>query len=171
MEISLTGPSQATVWVGERKGSLEIISVNKGIQNGIYFICKCDCGNTTKIYQRNWIKRYNASCGCKHLEYCILNQKIKHDENAKIIDKYGYIKICLNGTLQSEHRFVMEQHLGRKLRKGESVHHKNGIRDDNRIDNLELWSKSHPCGQRVIDKINWAKQILNQYIEEENKLI
>ena len=69
-----------------------------------------------------------------------------------------------------EHRYVMSEHLGRRLRKKENVHHINGVKDDNRIENLELWVSSQPSGQRVIDKIAWAEEILETYGPERGRL-
>ena len=57
----------------------------------------------------------------------------------------------------------MEQHLGRRLRRYEEVHHLNGDRSDNRLENLELWSTRQPKGQRVEDKVAWAKELLALY--------
>lgn len=62
-----------------------------------------------------------------------------------------------------EHTFIMSEHIGRPLEDHENVHHINGVRDDNRLENLELWSKSQPAGQRVEDKVAWAIELLKLY--------
>lgn len=88
------------------------------------------------------------------------------------LDKVGYVQIRTvsgngaKGKYTYEHRLVMENVLGRSLVKGETVHHKNGIRNDNRPENLELWSEAQPYGQRVEDKVAYAIEILEQYAPE-----
>ncbi|WP_404433291.1 HNH endonuclease [Microbacterium lacus] len=58
---------------------------------------------------------------------------------------------------------VIAEQLGRPLLPSENVHHRNGDRADNRLENLELWSTTQPSGQRVEDKVEWAVELLRLY--------
>lgn len=110
----------------------------------------------------------------KHYEQSLRRpdfEQVKHRRPAgRGEDRNGYIVILdpdRPGKKIREHRLVMARHIGRRLLPHETVHHKNGVRDDNRIENLELWSKSQPSGQRWQDKLAWAREIVALYGEWE----
>lgn len=90
------------------------------------------------------------------------------------LDPAGYVvrSVSIDGAprLELQHRLVVEEHMGRTLLKHENVHHLNGNRADNRIENLELWSTSQPPGQRVVDKLDWARGIIALYGPDEDEL-
>jgi len=84
-------------------------------------------------------------------------------------DNQGYRRIRVpDGRRIMEHVYVMEQQLGRRLEPGENIHHRNGIKTDNRIENLELWVTMQPTGQRLEDLIAF---VVEHYPDEVRKAL
>jgi hypothetical protein len=82
--------------------------------------------------------------------------RLKAERGAGSVDpKRGYRYLTVDGRRVAEHRHVMEQMLGRPLEPWETPHHRNGQRADNRPENLELWVKPQPAGQRLEDLITF----------------
>jgi hypothetical protein len=136
--------------------------------------CK-DCRRAAiKAYQRknDYASSYTncPECGGKKARYsprCRKCSAPKADDRGYLWGKNraGYIRSTNrpDGKEVLQHRVIFEEFLGRPLKNSENIHHINGVRDDNRLENLELWSTAQPSGQRVDDKIAWCIEFLASY--------
>jgi hypothetical protein len=116
--------------------------------------CSYACSRVTGPDHPNWKGGRNVKRGYK---------EITVEASDPLFDGMGYL--LGTGGMRSlpEHRAAMARFLGRPLRRSEEVHHLNGVKDDNRLENLELWTKSQPAGGRVEDKLTWAREIVALY--------
>lgn len=133
------------------------------------WLFKCDCGNEINL-KRVQVTKNNPtkSCGCLRKEKLSNLSTGKNHYNWKngegSINGKGYREFR-HGELRGVrvHRYVYEQHYGIKLTPNQNIHHINGDRLDNRIENLELWDTTQPCGQRVEDKIKFYFELVEKY--------
>lgn len=150
--------------IGQKFGRLTVIDRHIDEKSNTRWLCLCECGKTTVAVSGNLQRGKHKSCGCWRAGPTNYKHKDRTYSNGyALILQPNHPRANKHTGRVREHIVIMEEILDRSLMSHEEVHHKNGIRDDNRPENLELWTKSQPAGTRVEDKIEWAIQILKTY--------
>lgn len=166
---------------GQRFGRLIAMKESGKNKKGgnFYWECQCDCGKIKRVMGNNLTRGHTRSCGCFHLERAT---EMNTGSNSKVWKggrrmSHGYVLLLIHEHPNAdfhgyvfEHRLVMETHLNRLLTRDETIHHRNGNRADNRIENLELrLNNTHPPGQSIQDLIPYWKNMLKRYAPHELK--
>ena len=164
MLVNLSGQTFGRWTVLDRDGS--------GSHREAYWVCRCACGKEKAVQGKSLRRGDSESCGCLRRELTLKRVGIhspgwrggraKSSTGYMLVQAPSHPAAQVNGYVP-EHRLVMETMIGRLLLPEETVHHVNGKRDDNRPENLELWTSRQPKGQRVADLVAWAEEILRLY--------
>jgi len=174
--------NQKYSYLGEKFGRLTVTS-----EEGRHVICSCECGTIGHRVSKSNLKYHSQkSCGCLRNEKARERMQradahprgelshawkgLREEGTSRSLTHKGYVRVhnisypganCPNDTM--EHIAIMCRILGRPLVFGETVHHKNGVRNDNRPDNLELRVGAHQQGLTIEEAVEWAKDILARY--------
>lgn len=122
-----------------------------------YIIYNClYCSTPKKVYAAKYKNRKPpkfCSYSCRN-KYCLtgkFGEGITAWKGGRRHNSDGYIYLRIEGKDILEHRKIMQEYLGRSLNPREHVHHKNGVKDDNRLENLEIMDiRKHMSHERKI---------------------
>jgi hypothetical protein len=156
--------------------TVEYETIERDSSGNILWHCKCSCGTERDVATCSLKSGRSHSCGCHKSETSRANGEANR-KTGTWTDGQGYVWVLARDYPNyvrdghkhqyiKEHRVVMGMEVGRPLEPHENVHHKNGDKADNRIENLEMWVTHQPNGQRLEDAIEYAIEILREFSPE-----
>ncbi len=131
---------------GDKYGRWKVLGFSHSAHKATYWNCVCDCGTERAVRGSSLWTGKTSSCGCLISDM----RKMETGENSRNWKggrylQYGYVMLkrpkhpnATSDGYVAEHRMVMSEHIGRPLERFEWVHHINGVRCDNRIENLRI---------------------------------
>ena len=157
---------------GNIYGRLTVLAYSHTDRHGYAaWICKCDCGREVIVCGHELRNNETKSCGCLQRETmsAMAGESSPTWRGGKKKNHYGYMLAKADNHPRSdakgyvlEHIFVAEQALGEYLPEGSIIHHINGIKDDNRLENL-WWFLSQSEHMKHHARLK-AKQIPSFYL-------